>query len=233
FGISAETILWANDLDAGATLQPGQELTILPVSGVLHTVRKGDTLNGIAEHYGVEPATIIAANSVASPDALSIDQTLIIPGGRPLPPPTPVPAAPLAPEATSAPVSAEATGKGAEIVAIAQRYLGYAYVYGGASPAAGFDCSGFTQYVYGQAGLSIARGLSGQLAAGPSVSRSELLPGDLVFFQGTYQAGLSHVGIYVGDGMMIHASSPERGVCYDDLDATYWVQHYYGACRAW
>ena len=60
-----------------------------------------------------------------------------------------------------------------------------------------------------------------------------LLPGDLVIFAGTYGSGISHVGIYVGDGRMIHASTPGRGVCYDALDEAYWVAHYYGARRPW
>ena len=233
FGVSAETVLWANGLQSGASLQPGQELTIPPVSGVLHKVRRGDTLYDIAQAYGVGMERIVEANALENPDRLAVDQLLAIPGGRPLPPPTPRPL--LAPPTLApAPIlSAEATGKGAEIVAIAARYLGYAYVYGGSSPATGFDCSGFTQYVYGQAGLPIARDLWGQLAAGPAVKQGELLPGDLVFFHDTYEAGLSHVGIYVGGGNFIHASSPTRGVCYDSLGTAYWVAHYYAASRPW
>ena len=233
FGISTETILWANGLGSRATLQPGQELTIPPVSGVLHKVQRGDTLYDIALAYSVPLEKIAEANALEDPDRLTVDQLLVIPGGRPLPPPTPRPV--VAPP-TLAPVptlSADVAGKGGEVVAIATRYLGYAYVYAGSSPATGFDCSGFTQYIYGQAGLPIARDLWGQLSAGPAVKESELLPGDLVFFQNTYQAGLSHVGIYVGGGNFIHASSPTRGVCYDSLGAAYWVAHYYAASRPW
>nr|HPL28356.1 NlpC/P60 family protein [Anaerolineae bacterium] len=113
------------------------------------------------------------------------------------------------------------------------QYEGYAYVYGGSSPATGFDCSGFAQYVCAQAGITLPRVAADQVYAGPSVSQSELMPGDLVFFQNTYGAGVSHVGIYVGGGLMIHASTPERGVCYDALDGAYWVQHWYGANRPW
>lgn len=233
FGISAETILWANGLGSGASLQPGQELTILPVSGVLHRVRLGDTLYDIAKAYGVPMERVAEASALEDPDRLAVDQLLVIPGGRPLPPPTPRPvAAPptLAPAPT---LSAEVAGKGGEIVAIAARYEGYAYVYGGSSPRTGFDCSGFAQYVYGQAGLPIPRDLWGQLSAGPAVKQGELLPGDLVFLQNTYQAGLSHVGIYVGSGNFIHASSPTRGVCYDSLTSAYWAARYYGASRPW
>ncbi len=99
--------------------------------------------------------------------------------------------------------------------------------------ALGFDCSGFTQFVYAQAGLSIPRGLSGQVAAGPAVSQDALLPGDLVFFQNTWNAGLSHATIYVGSGQFIHASSPEHGVTTDALSLPYWATRYHSACRPW
>jgi cell wall-associated NlpC family hydrolase len=85
------------------------------------------------------------------------------------------------------------------VVAIAMRYLGVPYVWGGASPA-GFDCSGFTMYVYAQVGVSLPHNAAAQFGYGTPVSRSQLAPGDLVFFD-----GLGHVGIYVGGGSFIHA----------------------------
>lgn len=230
FGISPETILWANGLNSGQDLKAGGELTILPVSGVLYQVRKGDTLNAIAEAHKAEAGAIIEANALAAADLILVGQPLIIPGGRPAPRPTLKPtSAPLPPVADAG----EATGSGGDIITIAARYLGYPYVYAGSSPSTGFDCSGFSQYVYGQAGRSISRTVAGQLSNGAPVQRNELLPGDLVFFHNTFRAGLSHVGIYVGGGKFIHASSPSRGVCYDSLEAPYWTAHYHGACRAW
>jgi peptidoglycan DL-endopeptidase CwlO len=85
------------------------------------------------------------------------------------------------------------------VVSIAMRYLGVPYVWGGASPA-GFDCSGFTMYVYAQVGVSLPHNAAAQFGYGTPVSRSQLAPGDLVFFD-----GLGHVGIYVGGGSFIHA----------------------------
>jgi len=88
---------------------------------------------------------------------------------------------------------------GGQAVAIAERYLGVPYVWGGASPS-GFDCSGLVMYVYGQLGVSLPHNAAAQYASLPHVSESDLEPGDLVFFD-----GLGHVGIYIGGGMMIHA----------------------------
>jgi peptidoglycan endopeptidase LytE len=119
-------------------------------------------------------------------------------------------------------------------VAIASRYVGYPYSWGGQSPSTGFDCSGFAWYVYQQAGIDIAvHDAAGQLAAGRLVGRGELLPGDLVFFQNTYKAGLSHVGIYAGGGRFVHAANEGSGVRFDALDSAYYDVRYYGASRPW
>jgi len=119
---------------------------------------------------------------------------------------------------------------GERVVAIALGYLGYPYVWGSAS-AGGFDCSGFTQYVYGQVGVVLPRDVPGQWGVGAVVGRDSLEPGDLVFFTNTFEAGLSHVGIYLGGGQFISAASEERGVVVDDLSQPFWAARYYGARR--
>jgi cell wall-associated NlpC family hydrolase len=120
---------------------------------------------------------------------------------------------------------------GARIAAIAQQYLGYRYVWGGSSPS-GFDCSGFTWYVYKQAGISIPNhDLAGQLNAGPRIGRDQLQPGDLVFFQNTYKAGLSHSGIYLGGGRFIEAETESVGVQIRSLSDPYWSPRFIGASR--
>ena len=120
---------------------------------------------------------------------------------------------------------------GERIVQTANQFLGSRYVWGGQSPA-GFDCTGFTWYVAKQAGIKIPlHDLAGQKASGPSIDRSALEPGDLVFFQNTYQPGLSHVGIALGGGRFIHAASETQGVIVSRLDEPYWAQRFVGATR--
>ena len=112
------------------------------------------------------------------------------------------------------PAPAPVVPKGDQIAAAARKFLGNRYVYGGTTPS-GFDCSGFTQYVYRQFGVNLPRTSGAQRSAGRSVSRSEIRPGDLLTFSG-------HVGIYVGDGVMVHAANPSRGVVTDNVFSGYY-----------
>lgn len=115
------------------------------------------------------------------------------------------------------------------IVSVAQSYLGVPYVWGGTSPS-GFDCSGFTQYVFRQCGYSIYRTADMQYYNGSYVSYDNLSAGDLVFFCNTYaEAGITHVGIYIGGGQFIHAAS--GGVKISYLSESYYSSRYYGAVR--
>ncbi len=118
-----------------------------------------------------------------------------------------------------------------QLIDTAAEYLGTPYVWGGTTPA-GFDCSGFVQYVCKQNGISIARVADDQLKkSGVSVSRSQLQPGDLVFFgSGNYA---THVGMYVGDGMMIHSPSTGKSIMYTTIDSGYYNDRYIGAKRVY
>ena len=126
---------------------------------------------------------------------------------------------------------AKSSGKAQEIVNCAMQYLGCAYVYGGSSPR-GFDCSGFTSYVYAQCGVKINRTASAQLNNGYAVSRGELQPGDLVMFKsGGGSSPASHVGLYIGNGQFIHSSAPGVGVVIDSLNSNFYSRTYVGARR--
>lgn len=116
-----------------------------------------------------------------------------------------------------------------QVVEYAKQFLGTPYVYGGSAPG-GFDCSGFTSYVYKQFGYTINRVAADQASNGVAVDRSALLPGDLVFFtNGGY--GIGHVGIYVGDGQIIHSPKPGDFIRYDSLDTAYYANNYVCARR--
>ena len=110
-------------------------------------------------------------------------------------------------------------------------YNGYPYVWGGASPSTGFDCSGLVYYIAKCFGYSIPHGSTSQYACGTYVEKADLQPGDFGFFENTYTDGISHVGIYLGDGDFIHASGSQVGVKISNLNDAYYIQHYYGARR--
>ena len=112
----------------------------------------------------------------------------------------------------------------AAILKEAEKYIGFPYVWGGSSPSTSFDCSGFVSYVYNQCGWSFGR-LGAQGLCNISTRTSSPKPGDLVFFTGTYDTpGISHVGIYVGDGWMLHCGDP---IGYANLNSSYWQSHFY------
>jgi cell wall-associated NlpC family hydrolase len=122
-------------------------------------------------------------------------------------------------------------GTGAAIVAEALAYEGVPYLWAGTTPD-GFDCSGFTWYILNQVlANSFPRPMEEQIISGTYVEPEDLLPGDLVFFQNTYQWGLSHVGFYLGDGLFVNAGSEHNGVGVSRLSDPYWQARYVTARR--
>ena len=116
----------------------------------------------------------------------------------------------------------------ANMVREAEKYLGYPYVWGGSNPSTSFDCSGFVSWVINHCGNGRSVGrltANGLMGVCDIIPQSSAKPGDLIFFQGTYNtSGASHVGIYVGDGMMIHCGNP---ISYASIETNYWKQHFY------
>lgn len=130
---------------------------------------------------------------------------------------------------TTMTTSSAGTATGSAIVSKAKSYIGCSYVYGGSSPS-GFDCSGFTSYIYKQFGISINRTAQAQYSNGVSVSRANLQLGDLIMF-GPSANSINHVGIYIGGGMIVHAANPSRGVTTDTINSGYYNNNYVGARR--
>ncbi len=124
---------------------------------------------------------------------------------------------------------AEERTKGSRVVDIAKQYIGTPYVYGGMSPR-GFDCSGFAKYCYAQLGVTLNRTAASQTSQGTYVNKADLIPGDLVFFV-TDGYSISHVGIYAGNGMMIHSPRPGKRVELVTINSGYYASTYSTARR--
>lgn len=141
-------------------------------------------------------------------------------------------AVPQQPAAAAAAVPQPSLATGESIVAAARGQIGGAYVWGGEQPGA-FDCSGLVRWAVRQAtGRTIARVAEDQAQAGQPVARADLKAGDLVFFRNTGgREGITHVGVYAGDGQFIHAASEKVGIISSRLDEPYWARHYASARR--
>lgn len=123
------------------------------------------------------------------------------------------------------------SSKGSNVVSYAKKYIGYDYVSGGTTPSSGFDCSGFTYYVYNSCGYSLSRSCQVQAKSGTAVSRQNLSAGDLVFFNNGSNGSIGHVGIYIGDGQFVHAENSRTGVRIDTINSGYYNKYYYSARR--
>lgn len=180
--------------------------------GSLYVVQSGDTLSSIAASQGVPLAALESANPSVVAGALQIGETLVIPSASAV--------------ASSLPA---ASNFGAELAAIAPKYLGVRYVYGGTDPAYGFDCSGLVYYLGHLLGVDLPRTASEQYMTGTAIPENELQPGDLVFFDTEGYA--SHVGIYMGNDEFIQAETWGTVTHYSSLSDAYWAAHYIGARR--
>lgn len=183
-------------------------------SSTVYTVKSGDTLSRIASQYGVTVANIKQWNNLKS-DLILIGQKLTI-GAKANNPTTNKPAEKEKP-------AAEVGYNVDTLVSVAKSQIGVPYVWGGASTS-GFDCSGFIHYAYKNAGKSVSRlSTAGYFDRSFYVDKPQV--GDIVFFAGTYRAGISHMGIYLGNNQFIHAGT-STGVTITSLDDSYWKKHF-------
>jgi peptidoglycan DL-endopeptidase LytE len=190
-------------------------------------VQPGDTIRDIAARHGVSMSAIIeyAPNGLANPDLIFPDQVLTIPGAV-ASAVSELQSVASEPAQQAAPVST----LGQRVVDLGMSHLGYPFVWGAIGPDS-FDCSGFTYFITNQAGFPLARDMATQVVTGIPVTPGNLQPGDLVFQQNTYQAGLSHTGIYIGNGKFLNAASERVGVVVSNLWDDYWGPRFHSARR--
>ncbi|SDK13816.1 LysM peptidoglycan-binding domain-containing protein [Sediminibacillus albus] len=186
-------------------------------SSVAYKVVSGDYLGKIASKYGVSVSDLKKWNNLSS-DTIYVGQTLKVNGSS----------GDVKQETPKTEVESETVDYNVtKLISEAKSFVGLGYVWGGSSPS-GFDCSGFIYYLYNKAGKSIGRYSSdGYYNRSYYVNKPQL--GDLVFFEGTYRAGISHLGIYIGNNQFIHAES--NGVKITSLDNSYWKSHFDGFKR--
>ena len=195
-------------------------LSVGPVEArTIHKIKKGDTLWEIGKHYKVSVAALKQANPGVNPRKLQIGRTIVVPDAKS--------AKPTAQSAKGAKTAKPALGQ--SLVNTALGFRGARYRYGGMS-SRGFDCSGLVARVLRAHGIRAPHNSAALYKLGRSVPKSNLAAGDLVFFR-TRGRGISHVGIYIGGGKFVHASTGRRKVCTDTLQTGYYAQRYVGARR--
>lgn len=222
YGVSYQSIMKANNLQS-TKIRVGQKLQIGTTTAktvakpaakantaatATYIVKKGDTLAKIAKAYGTNYKTLMSWNNLTSTN-IKVGQKLSVKG-----------------KATVTQASTQAANN--NVVAIAKQYLGVKYRFGGTSPSTGFDCSGYVSYVFKQAGKMNSRATAAGLY---NMSKKVSTPqvGDLVFYSGTYKAGISHVGIYIGNNQMINASGSK--VQISNIYSSYWKKYFTGFGR--
>ena len=189
-----------------------------------YTVQVGDTLYQVAQKNGLSLTRLLQLNPGVG-ENIKPGQKINVDGNAAstkLAAPSSQKAAPK--------TTVSSSNRGGVVVRAAFSQVGSRYIWGASRPGA-FDCSGFTMYVMRQMGVNLPHSSRAQYNMGRAVSRSGLLPGDLLFFRGPGGGGVGHVGIYVGNNKMVHASTPSTGVIVSSLSEGYYISHYIGARR--
>jgi cell wall-associated NlpC family hydrolase len=194
-------------------------LSVGPVGAdTTYKVKKGDTLWEIAKRYKISLTALKRANPKVVPRRMRVGQIIVVPDRQ---------AAKSATASKSA--AAKSVDRGQALVNTALGYKGARYRYGGMS-SRGFDCSGLVARVLQTHGIRAPHNSAALYKLGKPVTKKSLKPGDLVFFR-TRGRGISHVGIYTGNGYFVHASTGRRKVCTDTLRTGYYARRYVGARR--
>jgi len=244
--VSAAQLAKLNYFPANITLNVGQTLNLAAQTqnkaapstvggGSSYTVKVGDTLYGVAKARGLNLYQFAALNNLAANATLEVGQNLKLLGNL------------LAQNKVSAPVQAQTvkapvlevavpqlsavsrSNSYGRVRAVSTRYVGIRYAHGGTGRY-GLDCSGFTSSVFRDLGINLPRSARGQYGVGRFVGRSSLREGDLVFFN-TLGGGVSHVGVYLGGGMMANANSYFGRVMVESMNTSYWSPRFVGARR--
>lgn len=181
----------------------------------VYTVKSGDTLSSISKKTNVSIETLVKLNNLSS-STLSIGQKIKLGNAS-------------TGSTQSKSQTAQKPAGNSKVKVIAASWRGAPYVYGGVSRR-GVDCSGFTMQVMREMGVSLPHSSAGQFRYGTPVAKSSLREGDLVFFNTTGR-GISHVGVYLGSGQFIHASTPRTGVIVSNINEAYYRNTYVGARR--
>ncbi|WP_152657633.1 LysM peptidoglycan-binding domain-containing protein [Oceanobacillus sp. CFH 90083] len=194
-------------------------------SASTYTVKSGDSLSKIARQHGTTVSNLKSINNLSS-DLIIVGQKLSVNGSSSSSSNSSSSGSSSSSNSSSSTSSSSASA-GYDVntlISTGKSQQGKPYVWGGSTPSAGFDCSGFIYYVYNQAGKSIPRtSVAGYYDRSQTVSNPQV--GDLVFFSGTYKSGPSHMGIYLGNNQFLHAGS-STGVTITSLDNSYWSAHF-------
>lgn len=190
-------------------------------SGNRYTVQRGDTLSKIAAKFSTKVSTLASINGISNPNLIYIGQIIYLSGNGS--------SSNSAGENNGSASGSTSTSSPMDaFIAKAQQYIGVPYVWGGSTPSAGFDCSGYVCYVMNNCGQGWNVGrtnCNGLMYYCDKIAKSEMQPGDLIFFEKTYNTtGASHVGIYVENNKMLHCGS--GGVKYSDITTAYYTSHY-------
>lgn len=211
-GLSTTLIKVGQKLEIGSSTATTQTAT----TSSTYTVVKGDTLSKIAKQYGTTYQQIMQLNGLTS-TLIKVGQKLTVTGTT---------VSNSTSNSSTVSNSTQATAN-TDVVNFAKKLLGVPYVFGG-STTKGFDCSGFVYYVLKNTGKSVARtSAAGFYSSAKKISSPQV--GDLVFFSNTYKAGISHIGIYIGNGQMISASGSKVNIA--SINSSYWKSHFAGYGR--